>query len=252
MPKQEFPFPMPNGWFCVTRSHELKAGEVQSLKFCEKEVVAFRTESGAPTVLDAFCPHLGAHLGEGGCVRGETIECPFHAWRWNADGTCAEIPYAKNFPPKAKETRIFNYPVVEVNGFIWAWHHLHKEEPTWEVPVIEGFNGDDDKWGKVYHYDYNINTVLQEIAENDVDQAHFPKVHGSPSLPETEAITEGIYKKTIAETLMDPSNDSVSEEFKVKDHGMFTTTFTRESWGLGTVGLRMVNLPPNHSQSNCS
>jgi hypothetical protein len=24
MPKQEFPFPMPNGWFCITRSHELK------------------------------------------------------------------------------------------------------------------------------------------------------------------------------------------------------------------------------------
>ena len=219
MPKQEFPFPMPNGWFCISRSHELKVGEVQSLKFCEKDVVAFRTENGTPAVLDAFCPHLGAHLGEGGCVRGETIECPFHAWRWNADGTCAEIPYAKNFPPK--------------------------EEPAWEVPVIEGFNGDDEKWGKMYHYDYNINTVLQEIAENDVDQAHFPKVHGSPSLPETEAITEGIYKKTIAETLMDPSNDSVSEEYKVKDHGMFTTTFTRESWGLGTVGLRMVNLPPS-------
>ena len=58
MPKQEFPFPMPNGWFCITRSHELKAGEVKSLKFCEKEVVAFRTENGTPTVLDAFCPHL--------------------------------------------------------------------------------------------------------------------------------------------------------------------------------------------------
>ena len=52
-------------------------------------------------------------------------------------------------------------------------------------------------------------------------------------------------KKTIAETLMDPSNDSVSEEHKVKDHGMFTTTFTRESWGLGTVGLKMINLPPS-------
>jgi len=245
MPKQEFPFPMPNGWFCIARSHELKTGEVQSFKFCEKEVVAFRTESGTPTVLDAFCPHLGAHLGEGGCVHGETIECPFHAWRWNIDGTCAEIPYAKNFPPKAKESKIFNYPVVEVNGFIWAWHHLHQEEPTWEVPVIDGFNGDDKKWGKVYHYDYNINTVLQEIAENDVDAAHFPKVHKSPSLPETEAIIDGIYKKTIAETLYDPNSDSVSKENKVKNHEMFMTTFTRESWGLGTVGLKMINLPPD-------
>ena len=54
MPKQEFPFPMPNGWFCISRSHELKVGEVQSLKFCEKDVVAFRTENGSPAVLDAF------------------------------------------------------------------------------------------------------------------------------------------------------------------------------------------------------
>ena len=161
MPKQEFPFPMPNGWFCVTRSHELKTGEVKSLKFCEKDVVAFRTETGVATLLDAFCPHLGAHLGEGGCVHGETIECPFHAWRWNTDGTCAEIPYAKNFPPKAKETKIFNYPCVEINGFIWAWHHLLQEESTWEVPAIEGFNGEDDKWGKIHYYDYNINTEVE-------------------------------------------------------------------------------------------
>ena len=241
MPKQEFPFPMPNGWFCISRSDEIKPGEVKSIKFCDNQVVAFRTESGEATVLDAFCPHLGAHLGEGGCVKGETIECPFHAWRWNKDGTCAEIPYAKNFPPKAKETQIYHYPTKEANGFIWAWHHLLKEEPYFELPMLDGFNGDDDKWGKVYNYEYKINTVLQEIAENDVDQAHFPKVHGSPSLPETEAIVDGIYRKTIAETLMDPNNDSVSEEYKVEDQGMFTTTFTRESWGLGCVGLHNPN-----------
>ena len=71
-------------------------------------------------------------------------------------------------------------PTKEVNGFIWAWHHLLKEDPYFELPVIEGFNGDDEKWSKVFEYEYKINTVLQEIAENDVDQAHFPKVHGSP------------------------------------------------------------------------
>ena len=38
-------------------------------------------------------------------------------------------------------------------------------------------------------------------------------------MPETEAIVDGIYRKTIAETLMDPSNESVSEEHKVHDQG---------------------------------
>ena len=87
MPKQEFPFPMPNGWFCISRSHELKVGEVQSLKFCEKDVVAFRTENGTPAVLDAFCPHLGAHLGEGGCVR-----CLLYTSPSPRDATLSRMP----------------------------------------------------------------------------------------------------------------------------------------------------------------
>ena len=89
----------------------------------------------------------------------------------------------------------------------------------------------------------NSNNINQKLNLKLV--MDFEEEKGSPSLPETEAITEGIYKKTIAETLMDPNNDSVSEEYKVEDHDMFTTTFTRESWGLGTVGLKMVNLPPS-------
>ena len=245
MPKQEFPFPMPDGWFCVLRSHELENGEVKSVKFCENEVAAFRTESGEIGVLDAYCGYSGINLAKDGMVSGENLVCKQHGIKWDTSGACAEIEVESNVPETVKEIKMFSYPVVDINGFIWAWHHLHQEAPEWEVPAIEGFNGDDDKWGKVHYYDYNINTVLQEIAENDVDQAHFPKVHGSPSLPETEAITEGIYKKTIAETLMDPNNDSVSEEHKVEDQGMFTTTFTRESWGLGTVGLKMINLPPS-------
>ena len=245
MPKQEFPFPMPNGWFCVSRSHELEKGKLQSIKFCENDVAVFRTESGKVAVLDAYCAYSGINLALSAEVDGETLYSPQNGIKWNIDGSCAEIPKDRNVPNSAKNLQIFSYPVVEVNGLIWAWHHLHQEAPAWEVPMIEGFNGDDEKWGKVYHYDYNINTVLQEIAENDVDAAHFPKVHSSPSLPETEAIIDGIYKKTIAETLYDPNSDSVSEENKVENHEMFTTTFTRESWGLGTVGLKMINLPPS-------
>jgi len=245
MPKQEFPFPMPNGWFCVSRSDEIKVGELKNIKFCENDVAAFRTESGKAAVLDAYCGYSGINIALCGEVSKEAIYCSKTGIKWGTDGSCIDIDKDSLTPESAKDIKIFNYPVVEMNGFIWAWHHLLKEKPYFELPKLDGFNGDDEKWGKVYNYEYKINTVLQEIAENDVDQAHFPKVHGSPSLPETEAIVDGIYRKTIAETLMDPNNDSVSEEFKVEDQGMFTTTFTRESWGLGCVGLHMVNLPPS-------
>ena len=148
MPKQEFPFPMPNGWFCISRSHELENGELKAIKFCENDVAAFRTESGKVSVLDAYCGYSGINLGISGHVEGENLVCPKHGIKWSVNGSCAEIEEKSIVPESAKNIKMFNYPVVEVNGFIWAWHHLHKEEPEWEVPSIEGFNGDDENGAK--------------------------------------------------------------------------------------------------------
>ena len=47
-------------------------------------------------VTDAYCPHLGAHLGFGGKVEGDCIKCPFHEWKFQGeDGKVAEVPYAQ-------------------------------------------------------------------------------------------------------------------------------------------------------------
>ena len=89
------------GWFLLMFSDELKLGQVVPMKRFDQELVLFRTESGEVKVLDAHCPHLGAHLGYGGKVDGEGIVCPFHAWKFDGSGKCVEIPYAKRIPPKA-------------------------------------------------------------------------------------------------------------------------------------------------------
>ena len=91
MPKQEFPFPMPNGWFCIVRSHELENGALKSIKFCEKDVAAFRTASGKVAVLDAYCGYSGINLGISGCVEVENLVCTQHGIKWDVNGSCAEI-----------------------------------------------------------------------------------------------------------------------------------------------------------------
>jgi len=101
--KREFPFPAyPNGWFAVSYSDEIKSGEVKALEYFGKPLVVYRTGAGEARVIDAHCPHLGAHLGFGGAVVGETVRCPFHHWRFGADGKCVDIPYAQRIPPQAK------------------------------------------------------------------------------------------------------------------------------------------------------
>jgi phenylpropionate dioxygenase-like ring-hydroxylating dioxygenase large terminal subunit len=168
-----FPFATPNGWFQVLYSDELAAGEVKRLRYLGRELVAFRGESGAAHVLDAHCPHLGAHLGEGGRVEGDTIRCPFHGWRWDGSGSCAEIPYARRIPPRAVAR---SYPVREIDDRVYLWHHAEAKEPDWEIPKLPEY-GTPDWTTRWVRYRWTVRTQPQEIMENAIDWPHFAHVH---------------------------------------------------------------------------
>ena len=88
----------PNGWFVMLYSDQLKSGGVQEVSALGLNLVAWRGESGKAYVADAYCPHLGAHLGVGGKVAGECITCPFHGWQFQGETGClAKIPYSETF-----------------------------------------------------------------------------------------------------------------------------------------------------------
>jgi phenylpropionate dioxygenase-like ring-hydroxylating dioxygenase large terminal subunit len=55
-------------------------GEVLTRQFMDREIVMYRTKSGLARAIEAYCPHLGAHLGHGGKVLGDELHCPFHAF----------------------------------------------------------------------------------------------------------------------------------------------------------------------------
>src|SRR5215213_4758749 len=80
----------PVAWYLFGESAEL-AGRPVSKELLGRRLVAFRTASGKIAVLDAHCSHLHADLGNG-CVEGETIQCPYHHWRYGIDGQCVHIP----------------------------------------------------------------------------------------------------------------------------------------------------------------
>lgn len=162
------------GWFVIAWSKDLAAGEVKPLRYFGQDLVLFRTETGQATVLDAHCPHLGAHLGVGGKVVGECIECPFHAWRFDGAGQCTEIPYSDKPIPKRAATK--SWPVVDRNGAIFVWHDADGGAPDWEVPTIEAVG--DSGWTDWYPSCLEgVATHPKEIVENVADKAHFPTVH---------------------------------------------------------------------------
>lgn len=182
-----FPFGIPFGWYPVAWSFELEKGAVLRRHYFSRELVLFRGESGEASVLDAYCPHLGAHLGVGGRVEGETLRCPFHGWRFSGAGECVEIPYAKRTPASASA---FAHPVREGAGFVWAWYHPQHAAPSFEPPEVPEWRAED--WTPDWtHYEWTIRTHPQEIAENSVDWPHFHHIHHMEPPPERDVRFEG-------------------------------------------------------------
>lgn len=126
--------PNPDGWFAVCFSTELQPGTVLSRTLLDQEVVVFRTASGELSMLDAHCPHMGAHLGHGGRVEGEAIRCPFHGFRFAPDGRCVSTPYETKIPPKCVIRR---WHVCERNGVILAWWQRRGRPPSFGIPSYD-------------------------------------------------------------------------------------------------------------------
>lgn len=169
----ETPPVYPNGWFSVAESRDLKSGDVKPLYVLGQNLVIFRGEDGLSHVLDAYCPHLGAHLGVGARVFGNCIECPFHGWRFRGeDGKCTGIPYADKVPEFAK---VKSWTTREMNGNVYLWFHAEGKDPYWEPEEVKEITSSQFVYrGRSEHY---VRAHIQEIPENGADIAHLAQVH---------------------------------------------------------------------------
>ncbi len=219
-PRPEPP-PVPNGWYALAGSDDLVVGDVRPVIAAARELVMFRGHDGAAHVLDAHCPHMGAHLG-GGEVQGDTLACPYHGWRFAGGGNCVEIPYSDARIPSRACVR--SYPTREVCGMVLFWYHAGGAEPDYEVPSFDEV--DDPAWTDAFLYTGELVASLQDMAENNVDYTHFHFVHGRAALDDsTSAFTT------------DGPFSTVVERFD--SEGL---VFTRYTYGPGVALLRVPGL----------
>jgi 3-ketosteroid 9alpha-monooxygenase subunit A len=167
----------PRGWFVVAFSEDLEPEQVRPARYFARDFVVWRASTGEVRVFDAHCPHLGAHLGHGGKVEGDSIRCPFHAWCFDATGTCIDVPYARKVPAKA---RIRSWPTLERNGLVMMWFDPAGGPPEDYIPSVEQFGA--EGWTPWMHRTANIKTHPREVVENVADIAHFGPIHGNEVL----------------------------------------------------------------------
>lgn len=169
------------GWYWAMRSEELKPGQARALNLMGRELVLYRGENGAAVAMDAYCAHMGAHLGEG-WVQGDSIRCVFHYWKFGPDGGCAEAPCFKGAPPASIRQRTF--PVSERYGLVWVWTGKSARYPVPCPPELEGEELD-HSIGRAFRKNCHPHVLLI----NAIDENHFASVHHLPFPLHMEAET---------------------------------------------------------------
>jgi 3-ketosteroid 9alpha-monooxygenase subunit A len=165
------------GW-----SVEFVSSQVRPLKYFGRDLVAYRTDAGVLNVLDAHCPHLGAHLGHGGQVKDDCVTCPYHGWTWGPDGTNRAIPY-ENRPNPSK--RLGVWPIREIHECVFIWHDPAGGGPRWEIPDLFAMCPDLPAVPRDFYRAFpelSIKFVGEPVhpqipLENGPDTVHFKYVH---------------------------------------------------------------------------
>ena len=176
--------PFPDGWYFVADTSSLRKQGLIGRPWLGQEIVAWCDDEGSVCVADAYCPHLGSHLGPetGGKVRNGRLVCPFHGFEYDATGQCVATPSA----PAPRNARLKLFETQVINGLVFAWWSSVGQPPYFRLPLDRR---DEDGWTAVGLRTFRLTSHPEHTAENSVDLAHFSHIHGYFDVHQRDPVT---------------------------------------------------------------
>jgi vanillate O-demethylase monooxygenase subunit len=166
-------------WHPVAFSRDV-AGQPVHADLLGTALVLRRGPDGQPRANSDLCVHRGTALSLG-WVNGDELVCPYHGWRYGADGRCVAIPQLEDPSRVPARARIPSFRCQERYGLVWA----ALEEPRWPLPEVTEL--EDGTWTVVTAGPYRWRCDAARQVENFTDLGHFPWVHpgllGDPDRP---------------------------------------------------------------------
>jgi len=170
-------------WYYAALSTDLKPGKLQRYELLGEPVLLGRRRDGGVYAIRDICPHRAAPLSAGKLVTeatgAETVECPYHGWRFGTDGVCTAIPSlvdSQDVDPS--RIRVRNYPAAESQGMVFVWFTSDPRglgAPTEPPPQFPGVVGGGPKI--VDHMDFD--THMDHAVVGLMDPTHAPFVHSA-------------------------------------------------------------------------
>jgi phenylpropionate dioxygenase-like ring-hydroxylating dioxygenase large terminal subunit len=196
-----------NDWHPVASVQQLAHQPLLAVRLLGQDLLLWSAPAGAGVqAWQDLCLHRGTRLSTGTLQDG-CVVCPYHGWRYNADGLCISIPAHPGQVPPAK-ARVQAYRVQIRYGLVWVCLGTPIDEiapfPEWESPGYASA-----VCGPFAH----VRANGPRLIENYLDAAHFPFVHegvlGDPRRPEigdyeARITTNGLESDPIAVYQPDP------------------------------------------------
>ncbi len=158
-------------WWFAALGSDLKPGKLARHEILGEPVMLGRSKAGTVFALRDICPHRAAPLSAGR-FEGESVECPYHGWRFRADGTCAAIPsLTDDQAMDISRIAVRRYPVAESQGLVFIW--IGESEPDRGPPEFPGTVGGRPKLVDRMTFDAHIDHAVVGL----MDPAHGPYVH---------------------------------------------------------------------------
>jgi phenylpropionate dioxygenase-like ring-hydroxylating dioxygenase large terminal subunit len=124
------------------------------------------------------CPHRLAPLSEGRIAEDGLLECPYHGWAFNGDGSCDRIP--QQSPDAAAHTSkracVQSLPTAVRQGLLFVYPGNPDNAPQVKIPVVEPLEESPEGWTLLNTFrdlPYDALTLL----ENVLDVSHVPFTH---------------------------------------------------------------------------
>ena len=193
---------VPTGWYRLGRLDDLAPGSVRPWSALGVELVVWVGEDHTVRAADAYCPHMGAHLGHGGTIdAADRLVCPFHARCFAADGTRSGDP----------DGGLVVHPVRPVgdHAYVFLAHDPDGVTPVWEPPDLHRMPRADPP-RLLRTTEYRLTAHQQVIIEGDFDQAHFPLVH--QRVFRADDVEFGEHGARVAYTVTEPAPQTVHFE----------------------------------------
>lgn len=168
-----------DAWYFAAMSADLKPGRLSRVELLGEPVALGRSRGGQLFALRDVCSHRAAPLSAGRFHKDElgveTVACPYHGWRFRADGACAAIPsLTSDQALDVSRIQVRRYAVAESQGMVFVWVGATPlGEPDQPPPVFPGVVGGGPKLVDRMVFDAHIDQAVVGL----MDPAHGPYVH---------------------------------------------------------------------------